>query len=120
MGPIDGTYVSLDEKLSLEITNSNDHPGVFDGIFKHYSLELGNLIYANVSGEYRYVTQQTAFQIGFSAIISPAAVEYIITDHWNGVRTSDKSLIMSGLRTYVTNSGLYNIHHFDKIIFKMT
>ncbi|KMJ44794.1 MULTISPECIES: hypothetical protein [Xenorhabdus] len=120
MGPIDGTYASHDENFSLTIINSDDRPGTFNGIFKAKDLSIGDLTYNNVTGEYRYVIQQPVFQIGFYAIIRPESTEYVITDHWNGVRTNDKSLLLSGLRTYITSAGSYDIHYFEKILFKMT
>ncbi|PHM67858.1 hypothetical protein Xsto_00148 [Xenorhabdus stockiae] len=121
MGSIDGIYISEDRKHTLTITNSNDTNGSFSGSFISSHLSIGEITYEWVSGEYEFVsnTKYWPAQIGFYSGFRPTPKSYVIADHWNGIRMANGNLLMSGLRTYTTDAGIYDIYTFEKVIFTL-
>ncbi|OKP00176.1 hypothetical protein [Xenorhabdus thuongxuanensis] len=119
MGSVNGIYISEDGQHHLTITGSNDSNGSFSGSFISSPTSGGRLTYNQIIGQYAFVsaTNYWPAQIGFSAIFIREPRHYVIADYWNGIRTSDGNLLMSGVRTYTTDAGLYDLYTFEKIRF---
>ncbi|PHM47738.1 hypothetical protein [Xenorhabdus sp. KK7.4] len=123
MGSVDGIYISKDHTLT--ITDSVDKLATFSGSFISNNLLTGGVHYDQISGQYRFAADAQAWpaQISFFAILAPippASRKHVIADYWNGIRTADGSIIMSGVRTYTTDEGIYDIYTFEKVIFTLT
>ncbi|PHM38179.1 hypothetical protein Xmau_03566 [Xenorhabdus mauleonii] len=118
MGAVDGTYTSEDGKYTLTITKSYNSNGSFEGAFIGKHLTMGEINYEQLVGEYDFSSGNKYWpaQIGFYATFSPTPKSYVIADHWNGIRTANGNIIMSGVRTYTTDAGLYDIYTFEKVI----
>ncbi|MDC9605642.1 hypothetical protein [Xenorhabdus griffiniae] len=125
MGSVDGMYISEDHKHILTIINSSDTSATFGGSFTSSCRLTGEVSYSQLFGQYRFVAdnQEWPAQISFYSILAPTPPlprKYVIADHWNGIRTGDGNILVSGLRTYTTDVGLYDIYTFEKILFTLT
>ncbi|PHM51770.1 hypothetical protein [Xenorhabdus sp. KK7.4] len=120
MSLIDGIYISEDHKHTLTIIDSTTSPaGAFGGSFISNSLSTGRVNYTQIIGQFKYPSDNPAkiwpSQISFYSYFISSPRTYVIADHWNGIRMADGNIIMSGLRTYTTDAGLYDMHYFEKI-----
>ncbi|PHM31341.1 hypothetical protein [Xenorhabdus innexi] len=122
VGSVNGVYISEDLNYTLTVTDNNPSPGIFKGSFVSHSTLTGGVNYDEIFGQYRFVAddQQWPAQISFYSILTASPRKHVIADSWNGIRTADGNIIMSGVRTYTTKEGLYDIYTFEKIIFKLT
>ncbi|WP_446470998.1 hypothetical protein [Xenorhabdus stockiae] len=122
VGSIDGIYISEDRKHTLTITNSVDRLASFSGSFISQNLSIGEINYDKITGDYAFSNdiKKWPSQVGFRSLSAFSPKSYVIADHWNGIRTADGTIIMSGLRTYATDAGLYDIHYFEKVVFTLT
>ncbi|MGJ0637879.1 hypothetical protein [Xenorhabdus bovienii] len=119
MGAVDGIYISEDGKHTLTITGSNDSDGSFSGSFVSNTTRTGEMNYSQIFGQYSFASSANHWpaQIGFYAVFNRQPRHYVIADHWNGIRTSNGNLLISGVRTYTTDAGLYNLQTFENIHF---
>jgi len=109
--PIIGTYSALDETIQIQITSANPSNGQIQGTYTDNFTPEGKIIVTGNIGGYAWVKDtngecgQAPFHINFTIYKSPNDLSYTLVDFWNGYYTKNNTIIISGVRSYVTTTG---------------
>ncbi|WP_420572483.1 hypothetical protein [Kordia sp.] len=105
------TYSSLDGTVEITISSVDPSIGEIQGTYKHNFTPKGAITVSGKIGGYAWVNNSEGgsgtapFNINFTASVRPDGFPYCIIDFWNGFYTTQNTLMLSGVRSYVNNDG---------------
>lgn len=117
-----GTYKSVDEKLILDIQDSDPDNSKFSGTLNVKNTPAGDVSYTISDADWYYTNNRDIAAFQFTAcnvntLIDPDDRTYVIMDSFAGFLTKDGEFKASISRSYVHENGTRELFAFNTVVF---
>lgn len=110
--PMIAAYVSEDKRFTITVTRSNAENGRMVGLYNDKHSPIGEFVDSEHNKGYAWFNNKqlgrdgvAPFVVTFSTFKRPYGRPYTINYVWNGAYTTNNTMLLTGVRAYVTELG---------------